>query len=119
MGFIRFDNGACLQIEFSWASNIPSDRFYVELMGTKAGSKWDSLDQKLQIFTEENGVTVDYCPNIQNDKGVQIHEANLRHFADCLMNGTEPMFTPQQGVNMVKILRAIYQSAEEGREIRL
>ena len=22
MGFIRFDNGACLQIEFSWASNI-------------------------------------------------------------------------------------------------
>ena len=119
MGFIRFENGACLQIEFSWASNIPSDRFYVELMGTKAGSKWDSIDQKLKIFTEENGVTVDYCPNIQNDKGVQMHEANLRHFADCLLNGTEPMFVPQQGVNMVKILRAIYQSAEEGREIRL
>ena len=27
MGFIRFDNGACLQIEFSWASNIPGVPF--------------------------------------------------------------------------------------------
>ncbi len=119
MGFIRFDNGACLQIEFSWASNIEKEMRFVELRGTKAGSKWDSDENKLKIFTEADGVTVDFIPGIKNEKGVQIHEANLRHFADCLLNGTEPMFVPQQGVNMVKILRAIYQSAEEGREIRL
>ena len=30
MGFIRFDNGACLQIEFSWASNIEKEnRFFL------------------------------------------------------------------------------------------
>ena len=29
MGFIRFDNGACLQIEFSWASNIKEEKRFV------------------------------------------------------------------------------------------
>lgn len=119
MGFIRFENGACMQIEFSWASNIEQENFFVELRGEKSGSKWTSKDQKLKIFTEENGALVDYCPCINNDNGIQIHEANLRHFADVLLNGAEPMFVPEQGLNMIKILEAMYKSAEEGREIRL
>ena len=56
-------------------------------------------------------------PNIK--EGVQIHEANLRHFADVVLNGAEPMFVPEQGVNMVKILQAIYYSAETGKEVLL
>lgn len=119
MGFIRFDNGACMQIEFSWASNIESEKYFVELRGDKAGASWSSEDQKLKIFTEEYGTTVDYLPNINNDLGVMIHEANLIHFADVLLNGTEPMFVPQQGVDMIKILEAMYKSAEEGKEIRI
>ncbi len=119
MGFIRFDNGACMQIEFSWASNIEKEKYFVELRGDKAGSSWSSEEQKLKIFTEEYGTTVDYIPNINNETGVTIHEANLLHFVDVLMNGTEPMFVPEQGVNMIKILEAMYRSAEEGKEIRL
>lgn len=119
MGFIRFDNGACMQIEFSWASNIEKENYFVELRGDKSGSSWNSLDQKLKIFTEEYGTTVDYLPNINNKNGTQVHEANLRHFADVLLNGTKPMFVPQQGVDMIKILKAMYQSAKEGREISL
>ncbi len=119
MGFIRFDNGACMQIEFSWASNIEKEKYFVELRGDKAGSVWSSEDQKLKIFTEEHGSTVDYIPNIDNMLGIRVHEANLRHFADVLLNGAEPMFVPQQGVDMIKILEAMYKSAEEGREIQL
>ena len=62
---------------------------------------------------------MDYLPNIDNTKGVPIHEANLRHFADVVLNGVEPMFVPEQGVNMIKILEAIYKSAETGREVLL
>ena len=119
MGFIRFDNGACMQIEFSWASNIEKEKRFFELRGSKSGCSWDSAEDKLKLFTEEYGSTVDYIPNINNSRGTPIHEANLRHFADCLINGTEPMFVPQQGVNMVKILEAMYKSAKEGREIAL
>ena len=117
MGFIRFDNGACMQIEFSWASNIETEQRFVELRGTKSGAVWNSLDDKLKIYTEEYGKTVDLLPNIKAKIGG--HEANLRHFADVLLNGAEPIFVPQQGFDMIKILEGFYKSAEEGREIAL
>ncbi|MBQ4564331.1 MAG: Gfo/Idh/MocA family oxidoreductase [Lachnospiraceae bacterium] len=119
MGFIRFDNGACMQIEFSWASNIEREQRFFELRGSKAGASWSSATQKLGIYTESYGKTVDYLPNIDNTKGIQIHEANLRHFVDVVLNGAKPMFVPQQGINMVKILEAIYKSAEIGKEVLL
>lgn len=117
MGFIRFDNGACMQIEFSWASNIQKEQRFIEFRGTKSGASWTSLDDQLRIYSEEYGNTVDYIPHL-SDK-VQIHEANLRHFADVLQNGAEPMFVPQQGLDMIKILEGFYKSAEEGREVLL
>ena len=117
MGFIRFDNGASMQIEFSWASNIEVEQRFIEFRGDKAGASWTSLNNQLKIFTENYGVTEDLLPKTQDT--VQIHEANLRHFADVLLNGAEPMFVPQQGVDMIKILEGFYKSAEEGREILL
>ena len=47
------------------------------------------------------------------------HEMNLRHFADVLLNGADPCFVPEQGLNMIKILTAIYESARTGREVAL
>ncbi len=115
MGFIRFDNGACLQLEFSWASNIDHEKRYVELRGTKAGFSWNHVDD-LDIFTEENGVLMDIRPQMKELDG---HEANIAHFMDCILNGTEPDFKPVQGLNMIKILCAIYESAETGKEVLL
>ena len=116
MGFIRFDNGACLTIDFSWATNIEKEQHFVKLRGTKAGSDFRDEDN-FRIFTEENGIMVDLEPKVP--EGIQHHEANLRHFADVVLNGKEPMFTPIQGLNMIKILEALYKSAETGKEIAL
>ncbi len=118
MGFIKFDNGACMQIEFSWASNIAEENRFFELRGTKAGAKWDAVSNKLAFYGEEYGSTVDYLPNIDNE-AVQAHGANLAHFVDVVLNGAAPMFLPQQGVDMVKILEALYKSAETGKEVLL
>lgn len=120
MGFIKFDNGACLQIEFSWASNIENEQCFVELRGTKAGSSFNDRTGKVKIFTEEYGELVDFEPVTADDfKCMEHHEANLRHFADVLLNGKKPDFEPIQGVNMIKILEAMYKSAETGAEVRL
>lgn len=117
MGFIRFENGACMQIEFSWASNVEKEQVFLEFRGTRAGAVWSSNDDKLKIFSEEYGNTIDILPNLQDI--VPIHEANLRHFVDVVSNGAVPMYVPQQGVDMVKVLEGFYQSAEEGKEIFL
>lgn len=115
MGFIKFDNGACMQIEFSWASNIEKENAFTELRGSKSGACLDFSG--LKIFTEEFGKTVDYIPNIKET--MPQHAGNLKHFVDVVLNGAEPDFVPQQGVNMIKILEAFYKSAETGKEILL
>ena len=114
MGFIRFDNGACLQIEFSWASNVEKEQNFVELRGTKAGASWPNL----KIFGEEYGSTMDLVPFVQ-PKEFNGHGRNLEHFVDVLQGRAEPAFVPQQGVNMIGILTAMYESAEKGCEVRL
>ena len=118
MGFIKFDNGACLSIEFSWASNIEREGRYIEFMGTKMGSRWHSSDNVLKLFGEANGSTVDILPNIEiREKSG--HRRNIDHFVECVLGNANPIFMPQQGVDMIKILGAIYKSAETGREIIL
>ena len=117
MGFIRFDNGACLQIEFSWASNVRRDNKFFELRGTLAGAEWSSTDGELRIYTEECGRTVDLVPQL--GKELPGHLGNLKNFADALEGKAEPVFKVQEGVDMIKILCAIYESAQSGREVVL
>lgn len=116
MGTIRFDNGAQLQIEFSWASNIKQENRFVELRGTKSGLTW--RDGDLEVFTEMHGQGCDIHPtNLEPEK--KEHVLNLINFYDVVIDGKEPVFKPQQGIDMIKILCAIYESAETGREVVL
>lgn len=117
-GFIKFDNGASLTLEISWASNIEKQDIYYELLGTKAGAKWHSDDGVLKIFGEINGSTVDLIPNVGPEASNE-HQANIDHFVDCIIQGISPIFTPEQGVNIIKILEAIYHSAITGKEVQL
>ena len=115
MGFIRFDNGACLQIEFSWASNIENEKKFVELRGTKAGCSIVN-ENDVYIAGEDHGYLYDLRPRTSGTNG---HAANLVHFVDVVLNGAKPDFEPIQGVNMIKILNAIYESAKTGKEVLL
>ena len=116
IGFIRFDNGASLQIEFSWASNIEDEKVFVELRGEKAGATLDFHGMK--IFTEGPQGLYDIQPKLEkNPRGE--HAMMLYHFVDVLKKRAEPIIKPEHGVNMIKILSAMYESADKGREVQL
>ena len=70
----------------------------------------------MAIYGESGGRLFDTIPKIHDADG---HARNLAHFADVVNGDAEPDFIPQQGVNMIKILNAIYKSAETGREVLL
>lgn len=114
MGFIRFDNGACLQIEFSWASNIESEKNFVELRGTKSGLSIELA--ALKIFSERVGQLINITPSAGKDDG---HPRNITHFYKVLEGKEQPCFKPSEGVNMIKILEAMYLSAKTGKEISI
>jgi len=117
IGMIRFDNGAVIQIEFSWASNIEQEYGFIEMRGSAAGFKWEGSSpvNQLTLYTDD-------CAGIKPviEPGEQMHKQNIRHFIeDVLIGGKEPGFTPDQGVEMMKILTGIYRSAETGSEVVL
>lgn len=116
MGFIKFDNGACLQIEFSWASNVEKENVFVELRGTKSGMEF--RNDAVKIFSENIGALEDIEPKVSDVTG-GFHGDNIKHFTDVLLGNAEPDFLPEQGVNMIKILEAMYKSAETGEEVKL
>ena len=47
------------------------------------------------------------------------HWGNIKNFADALNGTADPVFKPQQGINMIKILEAMCESAKLGREVLL
>ena len=84
--------------------------------GNRAGAEWHSRDDKLKIYGEASGQPVDICPFFGKHV-LQGHKGNLENFADVLDGKKDPVYRPQQGVDMIKILSAIYESAETGKEI--
>ena len=116
-GFVRFKNGACMQLEFSWASNIDKEKTYVELRGDKAGIYWYP-DGTVKLFGEKHGSTYDEEPHIWMRDWGENHGENIHHFVDVVLNGAEPNFVPQQGIDVLKVIAGIYRSAEQGAEIK-
>jgi predicted dehydrogenase len=114
-GFIRFDNGATLQIEFSWASNVKGEENFVELRGTKSGIRL--VNGELEVYSETAGKLTDTKPIL--GKVESIHGEHIKHFVDVVKGRVKPINTPEHGVDMIKILSALYESAKLGKEIQL
>jgi len=114
---IRFDNGAILSIEVSFSLNIKNDEGKIELFGTKGGAK---LNPELEIYNEIN----DYLTNISFDAETALSfdglfENEINHFVSCLTEGTPCLSPAQDGIDIMRILDAIYESAKTGHEVIL
>lgn len=115
-GFIRFNSGASLQIEFSWASNIDQETQFLELRGTKAG--FSLRNWELTLYSEIAGTLVDIHPKLPKMK-LQHHAAHLHHFIDVIQRRAQPINTPDHGIHIVSVLTGLYQSATQNKEIQL
>jgi len=109
---IRFENGASLMLQVSWAANTPEDRS-LRVMGTKGGLILES--DQLKIITEDNGFNADITPLFNNH---DVRVAQLDHFITCIRNPEEKLrIDARQGVVLQHMLDAVYQSAETGYEV--
>ncbi len=114
---IRFDNGAVLHIEASFTLNIKNPEGDIQLFGTKAGCK---LDPQVEIFTEMNK----YLVNVEFDDDTALSfdglfQNEINHFVDCVLGKAECIAPAQDGVDMMRILDAVYESARTGHEVIL
>ncbi|REK66229.1 MAG: oxidoreductase [Cohnella sp.] len=115
---IRFENGASLQVDVSFALHAQKDEASIKLYGDKGGFE---IDPEIVIVTEKHDTILNVTPQTDH-RGFHFEAAfqsEIDHFVECVREGRKPISPVEDGVEMMKILNAVYESAERREEIRL
>lgn len=110
---IRFDNGTVLNVEVSFDLNAPSANG-VQIFGTKAGVQ---VKDDVKFYSVANGYLTDI--SIYEKTGLDVREAfenEIAHFVACAQGKAECVSPAEDGVELMKILTAVYRSAKSGHE---
>ena len=113
IGHIRFENGAVLQIEASFAAHIKEDIWNFSLIGDKGGCQWDPP----MIFTDRAGTMLNSSPayvGTQTDFPA-LFKVKLRNFVDACLHDAPMQAPAEAGLAVQKILDGVYRSAGRGK----
>lgn len=117
VALIKYEGGKTTLLETSYSLNGESIT-KKGLFGTKGGMNLNGNETKL--YTEVNGFLADVNLDTNHYKyGGDLFENEMRHFADCILNNTPCIAPAEDGVIIMKILDAIYESAKTGHEVIL
>lgn len=123
-GLIRFTNGMAVSVEASWASHIEHGQGYTQILGTKAGLDMDLEargDRKpICIYTDKGDDWLDIslarCERVDWREAIR---GELIYFARCVRHGTANMADAEEGLDLMRMLCGLYESARTGAEVAL
>jgi predicted dehydrogenase len=115
---IRFENGAALQLEVSWALNLPKSMTEMLICGTEGGAQLEPLT----LFQEKHGTIIDVAVPDKATEGQDTarrpsHHAQMIGWIEAIRSGTQPLVLPDQALQVSKIVDAIYSSNESGASV--
>ena len=114
VAMIRFDNGALLNVETSFNLNIRNSANDLELFGSKAGLTLTPFE----LHGEMDDRLADI--SLAGDNGFDFtrdFDREIAHFIDCIEGKTACIASAEDGVWLMKILDAVYRSAETGETV--
>ena len=119
--FIRLKGGQTMELSVSWALTMSTGGTQnVQLYGTKAGAEIFPNARVVYPMTEK---TQDhYQFEVVEPQGIPIRypkQERFHHWIDVILGNAEPCVTMDQALMVQKTLDAIYESAKEGKEVRL
>jgi predicted dehydrogenase len=109
VALIRLEGGGVMYLETSWALYTKEDTFNIILSGDKAGA---SLMPPCK-FTETDGKWVETRIECQE---VNVYLEEMKHFVECVKKNTSPDPLPEHGVMVMRLIDAIYRSANTSNE---
>ena len=114
---VRFDSGLTLSVEASFNLNLKQDVGNIELFGTKSGVR---IDPQIEFFSDMNGMFVDIKPFGNSALDFNgLFNREIAHFVSCCRGECECKSPAEDGVTLMKILDAIYESARTGHEVAI
>jgi predicted dehydrogenase len=114
---IRFENGASLMVDVSFTLHAKKDELSVKLYGDKGGVE---IEPELTLVTEKHNTILNVSPQVDH-RSFDFSEAfqsEIDHFIDSCLGRKETLSPVEDGVELMKILGAIYESAKTGKEVR-
>jgi predicted dehydrogenase len=116
--FIRFDNGSSLMLETSYSLHAVEDELSVAVFGDRGGAE---LEPALKIVTERLDTVLNVHPQVDHstfdfDAGFA---DEINHFVALCRGEAKEVAPVGHGVEMMRILSAIYESAASGHEVAL
>ncbi|MGH8264434.1 MAG: Gfo/Idh/MocA family oxidoreductase, partial [Steroidobacteraceae bacterium] len=114
----------------SWSFVGAGLRLSAELLGPEYSMSWNTLDSGLKLFfsravrasagedlIEKQNAEIGLMPVVANEAAAYGYETEDRHFVRAFLGKEEPRLTFEDGLEVVQLLMAAYQSAEEGRTL--
>jgi predicted dehydrogenase len=97
------------------------DDFYITLLGTEGAVELYvanyATENTLTFYTEIGGKPAATRPAVKLSRSD--HEYAITEFVRCIQQDSVPTATVDQGLTLMKIIEAVYQSAEAKREVIL
>jgi len=94
---IQFANGAIGEILVSWGMSFPHGNHQLHVIGEK-GQIYGS-DQEVYLLTDGTREPLKHVL-----PPVETFEAEMEHFADCLLNGTRPIHSWEEGYAVLNLI---------------
>ncbi len=114
---IRFEDGSTLSVEASFNLNMEKDQNSIQLFGSQGGVR---LGREVSYYGSMAGyltnVSFDYPTGWDFD---EIFNKEISHFVDCVRGEAQCISPAEDGVELMRILDAIYTSAAIGHEVVL
>ena len=114
----------------SWSFVGAGLRLSAELLGPEYSLSWNSLDTGLKLFfsrevqggqgedlVEKQNAEMGLMPVVANEAAAYGYEGENRHFTRVFLGKERPLVTFEDGLDVVRVLMAAYQSAEQGRTL--
>lgn len=114
---IRFENGASLFVDVSFTLHAKeSEKISVKLYGEKGGAE---IEPELFLVTEKHNTILNITPQVDDTtfNFVKGFQNEIDYYVECCLDNKETLSPVEDGVEMMKILCGIYESASKKKEI--
>ena len=115
-GFIRLAGGASVAFKTSWAANVPRNFGSTMILGTEGGL----VMEPLTLVTNMGSYQVNVEAQVPDDEHGPFsgHWGETAHLVRVVRGEEELSVRPEEVLNVMRTLDALYQSSAEGREVR-
>jgi predicted dehydrogenase len=118
--FLRLETGATLLLEVSWAGYIEEgDRFFVQLWGDEGGAEMNVLnytrEDTLRFYADVQGARAEVRPQTDAESAQTV----TGEFVRAIRQGQARSPRVEEGLQILRLIEAIYRSAAEGHEVTL